>query len=167
MFLMFAVDENWNIGYKGDLLIKISEDLKRFRRFTIGNIIIMGRRTFDSLPDSKALPDRINIVMTRNKEFSAPDIIVVHSPEELVETLKIINPDGKMEHWCIGGGIIAEHLLGMCTKAYITKIYKNFPKADAHLHNLDKDPEWEIEEIHPMENFQNIEYQYVEYIRVK
>ena len=166
MFLIFAVDENWNIGYKGDVLIKISEDLRRFRRFTINNIIIMGRKTFDSLPDSKPLPDRINIVMTRNKEFNPPDTLVVHSPEELVETLKRINPDGEMEHWCIGGGIIAEHLLPMCTKAYITKVYKNFPKADAHLHNLDEDPEWIVDKVYEMKNFENIDYQYVDYVRI-
>jgi len=62
MILIFAVDNNWNIGYDGDLLYKISEDLKRFRRLTEGNIIIMGRKTFESLPDKKALPNRINIV---------------------------------------------------------------------------------------------------------
>ena len=167
MFLIFAVDENWNIGYEGDVLIKISEDLKRFRRFTIGNIIIMGRKTFDSLPDSKALPDRINIVMTRKEDFNPPDTIVVHSHDELEETLKRINPDGKMEHWCIGGGIIAESLLDMCHKAYITKIYKNFPKADAHLHNLEEDSEWKIDKTYPMESFENIDYQYVDYVRIK
>lgn len=63
MILLFSVDENWNIGYKGDVLLKISEKLKRFRRLAIENIIIMGRKTFESLPCSRALDSRINIVV--------------------------------------------------------------------------------------------------------
>lgn len=167
MILIFAVDENWNIGYKGDVLIKISEDLRRFKRFTTGNIIIMGRKTFDSLPDSKALPDRINIVMTRRKDFNPPNTIVVNSVDELYQTLEEINPKGEMENYCIGGGIVAEAVLNACHKAYITKVYKNFPKADAHLHNLDKDPDWEVEKVHPMKDFHGVKYQYVDYKRIK
>ena len=70
MILLFAVDTNWNIGYKGALLVKISNDLKRFKKLTTGNIIIMGRKTFESLPGRKALPNRVNIVMTRDKDYS-------------------------------------------------------------------------------------------------
>ena len=70
MILIFAVDNNWNIGYDGDLLYKISEDLKRFRRLTEGNIIVMGKKKhLNPYQIKKPLPNRINIVITRDKEL--------------------------------------------------------------------------------------------------
>lgn len=167
MILLFSADENWNIGYKGDVLLKISEDLKRFRNLTIENIIIMGRKTFESLPDSKALDSRINIVVTRGKEYNPPNTIVVHSIEELFQKLKEINPDEKMENFVIGGGNLAAQLLNSCHKAYITKIFKNFEKTDTSLHNLDKDDEWEPHITSNIHYQDKVPYQYVDYIRVK
>lgn len=167
MILLFSVDENWNIGYKGDVLLKISEDLRRFRRLTVGNIIIMGRKTFESLPDSKALDSRINIVVTRDKEYDPPDTRVVHSIEELFDLLKTINPYDKMENFVIGGGNLAGQLLSSCHKAYITKIFKNFEKADTSLHNLDKDDEWEAHISSDIHYQDEVAYQYVDYIRIK
>ena len=167
MILLFAVDNNWNIGYKGDLLVKISKDLKRFKKLTTGNIMIMGRKTFESLPGKKALPNRINIVMTRNKDYSADDIIVVHSVEELFEKLKEINPNNDMEHYLIGGGNIASSLMPYCTKAYITKIFKAFEKADTSMPSLDEDDTWKIEKTSQTYTQDDFEYQYVDYIRVE
>lgn len=167
MILLFSVDENWNIGYKGDVLLKISEDLKRFRRLTIENIIIMGRKTFESLPDSKALDSRINIVVTREKKYNPPNTIVVHSIEELFQKLKEINPDDEMDNFLIGGGNIAGQLLNSCHKAYITKIFKNFDKADTSLHNLDEDDEWEARITSDVHYQDEVPYQYVDYIRIK
>ena len=167
MILLFSVDENWNIGYKGDVLLKISEDLKRFRRLTIENIIIMGRKTFDSLPESKALDSRINIVVTRDKEYNPPDTIVVHSIEELFEKLAEINPKDEMENYVIGGGNLADQLMNSCHKAYITKIFKNFEKADTSLHNLDKDDEWEHHNTSDIHYQDEVAYQYVDYERIE
>lgn len=167
MILLFSVDENWNIGYKGDVLLKISEDLKRFRQLTIENIIIMGRKTFESLPESKALDSRINIVVTREQDYNPPDTIVVHSIEELFEKLKEINPDDEMENYVIGGGNLAGQLLNSCHKAYITKIFKNFENADTSLHNLDKDDEWEPHTASTVHYQDEVAYQYVDYIRIK
>lgn len=167
MILLFSVDENWNIGYKGDVLLKISEDLKRFRKLTINNIIIMGRKTFESLPESKALDSRINIVVTRKEDYNPPNTIVVNSIEELFKKLEEINSDYKMENYIIGGGNLADQLLSSCHKAYITKIFKNFEKADTSLHNLDKDDEWEPNITSTVHQQDGVEYQYVDYIRIK
>lgn len=167
MILLFSVDENWNIGYKGDVLLKISEDLKRFRKLTIENIIIMGRKTFESLPESKALDGRINIVVTRDKTYNPPDTVVVHSVEELFQKLKELNPDDKMDNYVIGGGNLAGQLLNSCHSAYITKIFKNFEKADTSLHNLDKDDEWEPHITSTVHYQDDVAYQYVDYIRIK
>lgn len=167
MILLFAVDNNWNIGFEGDVLYKISEDLKRFKRLTVGNIAIMGRKTFESLPESKALPDRLNVVITRDKSYIADDIIVVHSTEELLAKLEELNPKGIMKYYCIGGGNIGRQLMPYCNKAAITKIYESFEKADTSLPNLDLDDEWEIERESEIYNHEGINYQYLDYKRVK
>lgn len=165
MILIFAVDKNWNIGYKGDLLYKISEDLKRFRRLTTGNIIIMGRKTLESLPDKKALPDRINVVITRDKNYKADDVLVVHSINELFDLIKRLNPDDQMDNFVIGGGNIGKQLLPYSNKAYITKIDKAFDKADTTLPNLEDDNSWKI--IKESETYiqDNVRYKYVDYVR--
>lgn len=163
MILLFSVDENWAIGYKGDLLLKITEDMKGFKKLTINNIVIMGRKTFESLPGSKALKNRINIVVTRDKNYSPTDAIVVNSIDDLLIKLKEINPKGEMDEYLIGGGELANQALTYCEKAYITKIFKNFEKADAYLHNLDKDKEWVIEKKSQIYYQNDVAYQYVNY----
>ncbi len=167
MILIFAVDNNWNIGYDGDLLYKISEDLKRFRMITEGNIIIMGRRTFEALPGQKALPNRINIVLTRDKDYKAEGSIVINSLDELPPLLRNLksSSDKEMEVFVIGGGNIARQLIDYCNRAYITKVFKSFP-ADTLIPNLDLDENWQI--INESEIFSegDMLYQYVDYVRV-
>lgn len=166
MKMIFAVDENWNIGYDGDMLCKISEDLKRFRRLTETNIIIMGRKTFESLPERKALPNRINIVITRDKQYKADNIMVVTSIDELFILLKEINPDNTMANFVIGGGNIAYQLLQYCTYAYITKVLRRFEKTDTLIPNLDEDQDWAIESESEYYMQDDLMYKYVDYIRI-
>ncbi len=166
MILIFAVDSNWNIGYDGDLLYKISEDLKRFRLLTEGNIIIMGRRTFESLPDKKALPNRINIVITRDKEYKAEGGIVINSLEELFPLLKELNPNDEMENFVIGGGNIAKQMMSYCNKAYITKINQAFEGADTFIENLDLLDDWKVVNESEVYKQDDLHYKYVDYIRV-
>lgn len=167
MILIFAVDNNWNIGYDGGLLYKISEDLKRFRRLTEGNIIIMGRKTFESLPDKKPLPNRINIVITRDKEYKAEGAIVINSIEELYPLLEKLNPNNEMENFIIGGGEIARETISYCNKAYITKIFKSFEKADTFITNLDMLNDWNIVKESEVYKQEDLEYKYVDYIKDK
>lgn len=166
MILIFAVDINWNIGFEGDLLYKISEDLKRFRRLTTGNIIIMGRKTFESLPDKKVLPDRINIIITRDKDYKADNALVVNSTEELFTLLKEINSNNEMENYVIGGGNIGRQLMSYCNRAYITKLFRGFEKADTYLPNLDLDDGWKIVKESEIYKQEDLEYKYVDYERI-
>ncbi len=166
MILIFAVDNNWNIGYDGGMLFKISEDLKRFRRLTEGNIVIMGRKTFESLPNKRALPNRVNIVITRDKEYSASDVIVINSLEELFPLLEKLNPDNEMNNFVIGGGNIAQQLISYCHKAYITKVFKTFEVADTLIPNLDLDDDWKIVNESEVYRQDDLLYKYVDYIRV-
>ena len=166
MILICAVDKHWNIGYGGDMLFKISEDLKRFRNITEGNIIIMGRKTFESLPNKEALPNRVNIVLTRKKDYVAKDIIVTHSLEDLFLLLEKLNSNNKSHMFVIGGGEIAEQLLAYCTKAYITKVLKEFTRADTSIPNLDEQTDWKIKHQTPIYKQEDFKYKYIEYIRI-
>lgn len=166
MKLIFAVDRNWNIGYDGDMLFKISKDLQRFRMFTENNIIIMGRKTFESLPDRKALANRINIVITRDKEYEAEDIIVVHSIDELFPLLKELDPGNEMEVFLIGGGNLTYQMLDYCNYAYITKVNKAFDSSDTLIPNLDEDQNWKIVKESEVDYQDDLEYKYVDYTRI-
>lgn len=164
--MIFAVDENWNIGYDGDMLFKISKDLQRFRSLTETNIVIMGRKTFESLPDQKALPNRINIIITRDAEYKADDILVVTSIDELFQLLDVINPDNEMVSFVIGGGNIAHQLLQYCNYAYITKVLRSFDATDTLIPNLDEDQDWvKVKETeYYMQD--DLMYYYVDYMRI-
>ena len=166
MKMIFAVDENWNIGYDGNMLFKISNDLQRFRSLTETNIIIMGRKTFESLPEQKALPNRINIIITRDANYTAEDIMVVTSIDELFLLLKEINPDNVMLNFVIGGGNIAHQLLQYCNYAYITKVLRSFDATDTLIPNLDEDQDWEIVSESPYYMQEDLMYNYVDYNRI-
>ncbi|MDD3393543.1 MAG: dihydrofolate reductase [Anaerotignum sp.] len=142
MNLIVAVDEKWGIGRDGDLLCRISTDMKRFRSITSGNVLVMGRKTLESFPNKKPLPNRENVVLTNNLEYEAEGVILCHSIEELP---RILEGFGEKEVFVAGGGTVYQQLLPFCEKAYITKIKETFP-ADTHFPNLDMLPEWEIVE---------------------
>lgn len=159
MNLIVAVDENWAIGKEGDLLEKISEDLKRFKELTTNNIVVMGRVTFDSLPKKRPLPNRKNIVLTRDKTLVIEGVEICYTVDEL---LKMIEKEEKYV-FVMGGEKIYKSLLPFCKKAYVTKIYNSYD-ADRYMENLDISEEWEEkikEEIR--ENDNGIKYQYITY----
>jgi dihydrofolate reductase len=135
------VDKNWGIGIGNELLNPIPADMKFFRETTTGNVVVMGRKTFLSFPGPKALPKRVNIVITTDKEWSAPDVTVCHSLEELYETLKNYDTDSV---YVIGGSTVYEQLVPLCDTVYVTKVETSKP-ADKFFPNLDADDTWKIE----------------------
>jgi dihydrofolate reductase len=134
MKALVAVDLDWGIGYQGDLLKRIPEDMKFFKSMTLGKVVIMGRATFDSLPGKKPLKDRINIVLSKNHNYENGEIIVCHSVEELLREIQKYNSD---DVFIIGGETIYSQLLPLCTNAYITKIKNRYP-ADKYFANIDE-----------------------------
>ncbi|MDD2489125.1 MAG: dihydrofolate reductase, partial [Bacteroidales bacterium] len=125
------------IGKDNDLLWHISEDLKYFKRITLGSPIIMGRKTWESLP-FKPLPKRENIVISNNKDYKLDNATVFHSLEEAVQYVK------KFENcFIIGGGMIYNTILPFCDKLYITKVHKSF-EADTFFPEIDSN-QWELE----------------------
>ena len=101
-----AVSLDWGIGRDNGLLFHISEDLKRFRALTSGGTVIMGRRTLDSMPGGRPLPNRRNIVVTRQADFAREGVEIAHSPEGAAA---LAAGDGQV--WVIGGGEIYRALL--------------------------------------------------------
>lgn len=167
MILMLTADENWNIGLKGEMLVDLEEDLKRFKEKTMGNIVIMGRNTLRAIPGEKSLPGRVNIVMTRDKTFKREDLVIVNSLDDLFKTLDDINPDHSKEVFVTGGASIVEQLLQYCDRAYITKILKSFPEHDTSIPDLDQDKNWKIVDESEKIKQDDIEYKYVDYARKK
>jgi dihydrofolate reductase len=137
------VDNNWGIGIGDKLLNHIPADMKFFRETTTGNVVVMGRATFMTFPGPKALPNRVNIVLTKDESWSAPDVIAVHSVEELFELLKNYDSDSV---YVIGGSIVYDLLLPYCDTAYVTKVHCT-PESDTFFPNLDADPAWELQEV--------------------
>ena len=167
MILLYAVDGNWGIGYEGDLLCKISEDLKGFKKLTTDNIIIMGRKTFESLPGGKALPNRVNVVLTKDKSYKRDNIEVVNSLDEMFELLKDIDPNEEKKRFVIGGGNVGILLLPYSNKGYITKVFKCFDQIDTTFPNLDEDKEWKVTKESEVKSQDDLDYKYVEYDRVR
>lgn len=114
--------ENRALGKDNDLIYKIPEDLKRFRQITEGHPIIMGRKTFESI--GKPLPNRTNIVITRDLNYTASGIKVTHTLEEALRLAQ-----GDDEVFIIGGGQIFQEAINKADKLYLTVVEDN-PEAD-------------------------------------
>ena len=163
MNLIVAVDKNWAIGLKGDLLVSIPQDMKFFRETTKGKVVAMGRKTLESFPNGLPLKNRVNIVLTSDKDYNGRGAIVVHTIEDMVKELQKYNEE---DIFVIGGETIYRQLLPYCDKAYITKIDHAY-HADTYFPNLDNDPEWEMTQISDEQTYFDLEYVFTIYERVK
>lgn len=163
MNLIVAVDENWAIGNKGELLVSIPADHKMFRMETTGKVVVLGRKTIETFPQGQPLPKRTNIIVTKNKDYKAGDALIVHSIDELLEELKKYNTE---DVYIIGGSSIYEQMLPYCDVAHVTKIDHKYD-ADAFFPNLDESDEWEITSMSDEQFYFDLTYHFVKYERVK
>ena len=130
--IIVSVSENWMIGKNNKLLWKLSDDLKRFKKITDSKPVIMGQKTFESLPKG-ALPNRTNIVLSDDPNFTAPDIITSGSVCEALLKARQTKTD---ETFIIGGGMVYRLFLDYTDKVYLTVVHTNidgdtsFPKLD-------------------------------------
>lgn len=134
---IFAMDENRVIGKGNELPWHLPEDLKFFKRTTMGHPIIMGRKTFESI--GRPLPGRENIILTRNKDFQYEGCTVFNSIEELLDHCAKYT---EKEFFVIGGGDIFEKLFPYANRLYMTYIYHQF-EGDTHFPFLDMN-EWKL-----------------------
>lgn len=159
MKLIVAVDENWGIGKDNNLLVHIPEDLKYFKEKTLGKVVVMGRNTFESLPNGP-LPQRKNIILTKDINYKA-DCEICNSIEELFGILKEYDSD---DIFIIGGAKVYEEMINFCDTLFITKIFKSF-KADRFFRNLDKESNIDINWKSDVKEYNEIRYQFIEYRR--
>lgn len=136
--LIVCVDRDWGIGLNGGELFNIKQDKEFFKHKTINKAVVMGRKTLDSLPDGKALSDRVNIVLTNDKDFEREGVIVCHSADEALNEIKKYP-----ETFIIGGGEVYSQFLPYCERAYVTKADAQ-KTADTHMVNLDKETDWKL-----------------------
>jgi dihydrofolate reductase len=122
--LIVAIDEKNAIGRGGDQLAYISDDLKRFKQLTSGHPIVMGRKTFEALPKG-ALPNRRNIVLSRNSDLKLEGCEVVSTVNEVIERCK-----DAVEIFIIGGGEIYSLFLPVATQIHLTRIHHAFENTD-------------------------------------
>lgn len=120
--IIVAIAENNVIGKDNNLIWHIPNDLKRFKEITSGHKMIMGRKTFESLPG--VLPNRDHIIITRNKEFKVDSdrVSVIHDLNSFIKE----NENSNEEIFVIGGAEIYKELLPHCNKLYLTKVHKAF-----------------------------------------
>ena len=161
MNLIVAVDENWAIGYKNELLIRIPADMKMFRQETTGKVVVLGRKTLETFPNAQPLKNRTNIILSTNKDYKVKDATVVHSIEELLEELKNYADE---DIYIIGGETIYRQMLPYCNVAHITKIDRSY-EADAYFPNLDADPAWEVTAESDEQSYFDTTYAFVKYER--
>lgn len=161
-----VADKNWGIGKNGGLLIHLPGDLKYFKEKTLGNIVIMGRKTLESLPGAKPLPGRTTIIMTGNKELKG-DFYTAGSTEDLFRLLEDLmdkNPD--VIPFVAGGESIYSQLLPYTCTFFVTKIDEGFD-AEVFLPNLDEDEEFELVEEGLMNTENGVHYKFCEYKRMR
>lgn len=161
MNMIVAVDSNWAIGHKGKLLVSIPEDMQFFRRETTGKVVVMGRKTLESFPNGLPLKNRVNVVITKDKEYNVKDAIICHSIEEALEVFKQYNDE---DIYVIGGESVYRQFLPYCSVAHVTKINYSYD-ADTYFPNLDEMDEWTIEESSDERTYFDLEYEFVKYVK--
>ena len=148
--IIVAIAENNAIGISNTLLWHISDDLKRFKKLTTDNVIVMGKKTYESLPNG-ALPNRTNIVISDDKNDSFEGCVMANSIDEAIEKMEA----GK-ENFIIGGGMVYKQFLPLATKLYLTIVKKSF-EADTFFPEINFD-EWEVSEYEEIESGEKNEF---------
>ena len=152
MNIIVAVNSDWGIGYKGAQSVIVPEDRQYFNEVTDGGIVIVGRKTFESM--GKPLPNRKNIVLTNNRDFKVRGVTVAHSFDRALEKIPA-NSGHKV--FVIGGAEVYHLFLPWCAYVYVTK-FNIAPVSDRFFPNLDSSPDWEL--IHPGDINQSGDIQY-------
>jgi len=157
--IIVAVSDDWGIGMNNELLWHIPEDLKRFKKLTMGKTIIMGKRTWESLP-RRPLPGRKNIVLTDIPDECIDGSVTAYSIEDALS--KCVQDE---EIFVIGGGMVYRQFMPIADRLYITHVHKKAP-ADVWFPKIDR-RKWKIIEKEECisEDENRIPYTYVVYGR--
>ena len=154
--MIAAVGRNNELGKDNDLIFHFKSDMKFFRETTTGSTVVMGRKTFESLP--KVLPNRRNIVISRNEDLRIEGAEVCQSVEEAIELC------GNDDIFIIGGGKIYEEFLKYADKLYLTEIDAQCPEADTFFPEFDKS-QWK-REVLAEHNENGVDFQHILYTKI-
>jgi dihydrofolate reductase len=162
--MIAAVSENMVIGRNNDLPWRLPDDMKYFMQTTKGHCVIMGRKNYESIPEKfKPLPNRVNIVVTRQKDFVAPGCIVVHSLSQALEKAKGTGPD---EVFLIGGSEIYKQGLSLAQNLYLTEIKARI-EGDVYFPSFDHTDWLEVSRVtHPKDTKHQFSFDFVKYQRM-
>lgn len=155
-----VTNKNRAIGFKNKLLWNLPPDLEHFKKITSGHTIIMGGNTYLSL--GRPLPKRVNIVITRNKDFIAPGCIIVSSPEEALERAKAEEEkteNDRKEIFVIGGASIYSQLLPQTEKLYLTIVDDESIEADTFFPDYS---EFKITNESEPQEYNGLKYKFIE-----
>ncbi|MDO5695888.1 MAG: dihydrofolate reductase [Eubacteriales bacterium] len=161
MKAIVAVEKNWGIGYQGRLLTHIPADLRYFKEKTINKAVIMGRRTFESLPGRQPLPQRHNIILTRDADYQVRGAVVLRSKEAVLEYVKNMQ---SADVFVIGGEQVYKLFMPETDEIYVTRIDYNYA-SDVYFPNLDMLPEWAVTAVSPEQTHFDISYTWKVYRR--
>ena len=150
IILIVAASENNVIGKDGKIPWNLKEDLQRFKRLTLNHPVIMGRKTYESLP-VKPLKDRVNIVLTRDRSFTSPGVVVKHSLEDALEYCK-----GYDKVFLVGGQAIFEEGLKFADTLELTRVHGNYD-GDAFFPEVNFD-EWQLKNKEDGEGYSFLTY---------
>lgn len=160
--LVVAIAENSAIGNRGDLLWKLPNDMKRFKEITIGHHVLMGRKTYESIPEKfRPLAGRTNLVMSRKMNLDERCVTV----KNIEEAIAFAKENGESELMVIGGGEIYKQTLPIADKIYLTIVNQTF-EADTFFPEIDK-THWrkENEQHFPADEKHAYSYTFVDLIR--
>lgn len=163
MNIIVAVDKNWAIGNKGQLLVAIPADQKMFREETMGKVVVMGRKTLESLPGGQPLHGRTTIVLTHDKSYKVKGAAVCHDLNEALEELKKYPSE---DIFICGGQGVYEQFLPYCNVAHVTYIDYAY-EADTYFPNLEASPEWVVAAESDEQTYFNLCYEFKMYVKVK
>ena len=156
--LIVAVSDNYVIGNKNELPWRLSADLKHFKEITTGHTVIMGRKTYESI--GRPLPNRVNIIVTRNKDYGVEGCEIANSLEEAMSLSEDTNS------FIIGGSNIYEQSMDMVDTLYITHVHANI-EGDAHFPEIDTDVWEELNrEDYKADEKNDHDYSFVKYGRI-
>lgn len=138
MDAIVCADKDWGIGRDGDLLVRIPEDLKRFKALTLGHPVILGRKTLASFPGGRPLPGRRNLVLSRDPAFRPQGV-------EVYRDIEALRAAAAEDAFVIGGAEVYRQLLPWCDTVYVTRLDRALP-ADTFFPDLDAQGGWVLAE---------------------
>jgi len=154
--IIVAIGENNEIGANNDLLWHLGDDLKNFKKLTKGKVVIMGQKTYESLP-IKPLPNRTNIIITDDPDIQYDNCVMAYDIKDSIEKANYWSDDNDI--FVIGGGSIYKQFINLVDNLYITKVHSIFKNADRFFPKINEN-KWKIVFIENYKKDENNEFDY-------